>query len=102
MWRRIAGGVHLTRKIDRLILDAGFRFTESDQGYGICPRPMAYLYRGVARLVRGSAAIAAPVAADPRGRRRATRHRRPATTAARFRRHAFPSGHDPCQRSLLT
>ncbi len=65
VWRRIAGGCHLNRNIDRLILDAGFKLTEREHGYGIGPRPMAYLYRGVARP-GGNAALAAPVAADPR------------------------------------
>jgi ubiquinone/menaquinone biosynthesis C-methylase UbiE len=51
VWKRIAGGCHLNRRIDRLILDAGFQFTQSEQGYGTGPRPMAYLYRGVARPV---------------------------------------------------
>lgn len=49
VWRRVAGGCNLNRKIDRLIVDAGFQLTESEQGYGAGPRPMAYLYRGVAR-----------------------------------------------------
>jgi ubiquinone/menaquinone biosynthesis C-methylase UbiE len=66
VWRRIAGGCHLNRKIDRLILDAGFHFTRSEQGYGIGPRPMAYLYRGVARPANGGAAITAPMAAAQR------------------------------------
>jgi ubiquinone/menaquinone biosynthesis C-methylase UbiE len=51
VWRRVAGGCNLNRKIDALILDAGFQFTQNEQGYGTGPRPMAYLYRGVARPV---------------------------------------------------
>jgi ubiquinone/menaquinone biosynthesis C-methylase UbiE len=51
VWRRVAGGCNLNRKIDGLLLDAGFEITESEQGYGTGPRPMAYLYRGVARPV---------------------------------------------------
>jgi len=54
VWRRVAGGCNLNRKIDRLILDAGFEITESEQEYGTGPRPMAYLYRGVARPVSGA------------------------------------------------
>jgi hypothetical protein len=49
VWRRVAGGCNLNRKIDSLILGAGFQLTQSEQGYGTGPRPMAYLYRGVAR-----------------------------------------------------
>ena len=51
VWRRVSGGCNLNRKIDGLILDAGFQCTQSEQGYGTGPRPMAYLYRGVARPV---------------------------------------------------
>jgi len=51
VWRRIAGGCNLNRRIDSLILDAGFQFTETEHGYGKGPRTMAYLYRGVARPV---------------------------------------------------
>lgn len=49
LWTRVAGGCHLNRKIDDLITDAGFLLSEIDRGYGDGPRPMAYLYRGVAR-----------------------------------------------------
>jgi SAM-dependent methyltransferase len=55
VWRRIAGGCHLDRDIDGLIRDAGFEVTESERGYGVGPRPMAYLYRGLARPPRGRA-----------------------------------------------
>ena len=53
VWRRVAGGCNLNRKIDALILGAGFQLTECEQGYGTGPRPMTYLYRGVARPVMG-------------------------------------------------
>jgi ubiquinone/menaquinone biosynthesis C-methylase UbiE len=49
VWRRIAGGCHLNRRIEGLILEAGFEFTEHEQGYRAGPRPMTYHYRGVAR-----------------------------------------------------
>jgi ubiquinone/menaquinone biosynthesis C-methylase UbiE len=52
-WRRVAGGCNLNRDIVALIVDAGFQLTESEQGYGTGPRPMSYLYRGVARPVAG-------------------------------------------------
>jgi len=51
-WRRLAGGCHLNRRIDDLIETAGFELTEREHGYGTGPRPMAYLYRGVARRAR--------------------------------------------------
>jgi len=43
VWWRVAGGCNLHRKIDGLLLDAGFEITESAQGSGTGPRPMAYL-----------------------------------------------------------
>lgn len=49
VWPRLAGGCHLDRKIDDLILDGGFRLAEIEQGYGTGPKPLSYLYRGVAR-----------------------------------------------------
>src|SRR5262245_57024732 len=32
MWRRVAGGCHLNRKIDDLLVEAGFRFLNIDRG----------------------------------------------------------------------
>jgi hypothetical protein len=48
-WRRIAGGCHLDRPIGTLLQAAGFRLEWLSVGYGVGPRPFAYLYRGVAR-----------------------------------------------------
>jgi SAM-dependent methyltransferase len=46
-WRRLAGGCHLNRPIDRLIAAAGLRLTDVDTGYLIKgPRPFTYHYRG--------------------------------------------------------
>lgn len=63
LWNRVAGGCHLNRKIDDFINDAGFLLTQIDRGYGGGPKPMAYLYRGLARpshLPRPSGPGAAP------------------------------------------
>ncbi len=49
LWRKVAGGCNLNRRIEDLIVGAGFRLTEIHRGYGGGPKPMAYLYRGVAR-----------------------------------------------------
>jgi SAM-dependent methyltransferase len=49
-WRRIAGGCHLNRPIDRLIEASGFEILEIERGYVSGPRVGAYFYRGVARL----------------------------------------------------
>jgi len=46
LWRRLAGGCNLDRRIDDLIAAAGFSLTELDAGYGQGPRVLAYLYRG--------------------------------------------------------
>lgn len=56
IWRRIAGGCHLNRPIDRLIAESGFAIEEMERGYVRGPRVDAYLYRGVARLAHKNAA----------------------------------------------
>jgi SAM-dependent methyltransferase len=43
---RLAGGCHLDRPIDRLIVDAGFILTDIDRGYGTGPRWASFIYRG--------------------------------------------------------
>ena len=48
-WRRISGGCHLNRPIDRLLEQGGFLVAEMERGYGTGPRTMSYLYRGIAR-----------------------------------------------------
>lgn len=49
LWRRLAGGCHLNRKMDDLIAGAGFVIADLETGYVPGPRPLAYLYRGTAR-----------------------------------------------------
>jgi ubiquinone/menaquinone biosynthesis C-methylase UbiE len=48
-WRRIGGGCHLNRKIDDLIVAAGFHIEELSTFYLPGLRPMTYTYQGVAR-----------------------------------------------------
>ena len=48
LWKRIAGGCHLNRKVDELILAAGFQIVELKTGYLPGPRPMTYVYQGLA------------------------------------------------------
>ena len=48
LWKRIAGGCHLNRKVDELILAAGFHIVELQTGYLPGPRPMTYVYQGLA------------------------------------------------------
>jgi len=50
VWKRIGGGCHLNRKIDDLIKAAGFQITEQKNFYLPGPRPMTYMYQGVARI----------------------------------------------------
>jgi len=45
-WRRMAGGCHLDRRMDRLIESAGFRIDSLDARYYRGPRLLAYFYEG--------------------------------------------------------
>jgi ubiquinone/menaquinone biosynthesis C-methylase UbiE len=49
VWRHVAGGCHLNRRIDDLIRDAGFQITELRTGYVPGPRVGSYMYSGVGR-----------------------------------------------------
>lgn len=49
VWKPLAGGCHLTRRIDRLIADAGFEIVELENEYLKGPRPITYTYCGQAR-----------------------------------------------------
>jgi ubiquinone/menaquinone biosynthesis C-methylase UbiE len=47
IWRRLAGGCHLNRPVDRLIQDAGFSLAELETGYLVKgPRAFTFHYRG--------------------------------------------------------
>jgi ubiquinone/menaquinone biosynthesis C-methylase UbiE len=48
IWKRIGGGCHLNRPIDRLIATSGFDITTLRTGYMKGPRPMTFMYEGVA------------------------------------------------------
>ena len=48
MWRRVAGGCNLNRRIDELITGGGFEIGRIERGYGEGPKPFAYLYKGIA------------------------------------------------------
>lgn len=58
VWRPLAGGCNLDRKIDDLIVEAGFQITRIERGYGGGPKPLGYLYKGLAE----------PVDVPPRGK----------------------------------
>lgn len=48
LWKPIAGGCHLNRDIPALIEAGGFRIDELDHRYLKGPKPMTYVYSGVA------------------------------------------------------
>jgi ubiquinone/menaquinone biosynthesis C-methylase UbiE len=49
VWKRIGGGCHLNRQIDDLIAGAGFDIAQIERGYSRGPKPMTYLYKGLAQ-----------------------------------------------------
>lgn len=48
MQKRIAGGCHLNRPIDRLVRDAGLEVSRLDNYYVRGPKPYGYMFEGVA------------------------------------------------------
>ena len=46
--RRVAGGCHLNRPIERLVTDAGLVVTSIDRYYVSGPKPLTYTFEGVA------------------------------------------------------
>jgi len=49
VWRRIAGGCHMDRPIDRLIRESGWKIEKIDTGYLRGPNPATYMYEGSAQ-----------------------------------------------------
>jgi ubiquinone/menaquinone biosynthesis C-methylase UbiE len=49
VWKRLAGGCNLNRRIDDLVRGAGFDITGIERGYGEGPKPFSYLYKGIAQ-----------------------------------------------------
>ncbi len=47
-WRHLAGGCHLDRPIAQLVENAGFRFDRLQTGYMQGPKPMTFMYEGIA------------------------------------------------------
>lgn len=50
LWKRIGGGCHLNRKVDELLVGAGFTIDELRTTYLPGPRPMTYTYQGFAHV----------------------------------------------------
>jgi ubiquinone/menaquinone biosynthesis C-methylase UbiE len=51
VWTRIAGGCHLDRPIPDLVRNAGFRMERLEAGYMRGPKPMTFIYEGIASPV---------------------------------------------------
>ena len=49
-WRRIAGGCTLNRDMNALIAGAGFRISTLHTDYMVGPKPMTYMYKGIAEV----------------------------------------------------
>ncbi|HEX2825506.1 MAG TPA: class I SAM-dependent methyltransferase [Burkholderiales bacterium] len=49
VWRKLAGGCNLDRRIDDIVEQAGFTLGDIQRGYARGPRPFAYIYCGEAR-----------------------------------------------------
>jgi hypothetical protein len=56
LWARFSGGCHLDRKIDDLLLAAGFRLEDFAAQYAKGPRIFSYQYSGRARPSTSQAA----------------------------------------------
>jgi ubiquinone/menaquinone biosynthesis C-methylase UbiE len=50
IWKRIGGGCHLNRKMDELLIQAGFHIDELRNAYLPGPRPMTFTYQGFAHV----------------------------------------------------
>ena len=48
LWKLLAGGCHLDRTILELVETAGFQMKHLDTGYMQGPKPMTFMYEGVA------------------------------------------------------
>jgi ubiquinone/menaquinone biosynthesis C-methylase UbiE len=49
IWRRMAGGCHMNRPVDRLLVQAGFEIERLDAAYMAGPRILTFMYEGSAR-----------------------------------------------------
>lgn len=49
LWRRVAGGCHLNRKIDEIAQGSGFAIERLDTGYIRGPKLMTFMYEGIAK-----------------------------------------------------
>jgi ubiquinone/menaquinone biosynthesis C-methylase UbiE len=47
-WKRLAGGCHLNRPVETLLEQSGFRVEQLATGYAQGPKPMTFMYEGIA------------------------------------------------------
>ena len=86
LWRRLAGGCHLNRPIDRLIEASGLRLAELETGYLVQgPRVATYHYRGRARTLSHALASSAVIVLPSVG------HNAMAACMARCEQQAHPA-----------
>jgi ubiquinone/menaquinone biosynthesis C-methylase UbiE len=50
IWKHLAGGCHLDRAMDALIAKGGFQIVRLETGYMKGPKPMTFMYEGLAVL----------------------------------------------------
>lgn len=62
VWKRLAGGCELDRRIKTLLCEGGFQILAGQEGYRPGPRTVTFTYRGVAKL---GSAVAAPIGRTP-------------------------------------
>jgi ubiquinone/menaquinone biosynthesis C-methylase UbiE len=55
LWRNLAGGCNLDRKVDDLIRESGFELSDLWTGHAPGPSPLTYMYAGRARPIPGPA-----------------------------------------------
>ncbi len=53
IWKHVAGGCTLNRRIDDIVRSAGFRISHLVTGYMRGPRPMTFMYKGIAQPMTG-------------------------------------------------
>src|SRR5204863_9380938 len=63
--RRIGGGCHLNRPIDALLSDAGLDVTSIEHYYMRGPKPLGYMYEGVAIKRRPAGLLSGPAIGEP-------------------------------------
>jgi SAM-dependent methyltransferase len=61
VWKRVAGGCHLNRPIAALVEAVGFDVSQLETGYMRGPKPMTFVYQGIAQVSRNARKLTAQV-----------------------------------------